>query len=161
MNTMLRNYIPISGPATREPCRGDEPVLRLSLGFCPRWFRERLGIDFSSRWHHDPLYRYDTLYQMKKHLNKTFPDVPEFWLDEKNGFESRCATISGVFGIKLIPMLYGLRVQYRQDDWPDNLPHDYLSREALAALEPFDLSQLEPIDDLLSQIGRASCRERV
>jgi len=31
----LRNHIPLSAPATREPCTGDEQDLRVSLGFVP------------------------------------------------------------------------------------------------------------------------------
>jgi hypothetical protein len=55
----LRNHIPIGGPATREAFIGDESDLKVSLGFTPRWFSERLGIDFSKKWHMDPVYRYD------------------------------------------------------------------------------------------------------
>jgi len=35
----LRNHIPLSAPATREPCTGDEADLRVLL-----------GIDFSRQW---------------------------------------------------------------------------------------------------------------
>ena len=38
----LRNHIPISGPATREPIVGDEAELRVSLGFTPKWYVDRL-----------------------------------------------------------------------------------------------------------------------
>ncbi|MFO7637391.1 MAG: hypothetical protein R6W96_08790, partial [Clostridia bacterium] len=65
----LKNHIPVSGPATREPMDGDEPDFRISLGFVPRWYHQRLGIDFSQTWHTDPVYRYDALLLMKRHLH--------------------------------------------------------------------------------------------
>ena len=73
--TRLRNHIPLSGPATREPCTGDEPFLRVSLGFVPRWYHKRLGIDFSQQWHTDPVHRYDTLVAMKTFLHEIFPPL--------------------------------------------------------------------------------------
>lgn len=148
----LRNHIPISGPGTREPCDGTEPDLRVSLGFCPRWFHRRLGIDFSERWHEDPVYRYGTLVDMKTSLAGLFPAVPAFRLRQENGVESACATVSGVYGIKLIPRLYGLDVQYRPDDWPDNLPGAVLPRERLAALKLFDVAGLKPMERLMAQM---------
>ena len=72
----LRNHIPISGPATREPASGDEPFVRVSLGFTPRWYHARLGIDFGERWHLDPALRYETLVAAKEHLHRCFPQVP-------------------------------------------------------------------------------------
>jgi len=148
----LRNYIPISGPATREPCQGDEPDLRVSLGFCPRWYHQRLGIDFGERWHQDPVYRYETLIRMKSALHAAFPDVPQFQPRTVAGAEWRCATISGVYGIKLIPMLYGLGIQYKADDWPDNVQGDFLSKEKLARLKPFELENLPPLVNLMAQM---------
>lgn len=113
MKGQLRNHIPLGGPATREPVRGDEPALRVSLGFMPQWYQRRLGVDFSKRWHTDPLYRYEALHTMKTNLYACFPEVPDFTPQyNERGIEPACATISGVFGIKLIPMLYGLDVQY-------------------------------------------------
>jgi hypothetical protein len=154
MDYRLRNYIPISGPATREPLVGDEPDLRLSIGFCPRWFHNRLGIDFSRCWHTDPDYRYATLVRMKTCLHETFPDLPNFRLSQVNGVEQHCATISGVYGIKLIPMLYGLDIAWRTDDWPDNQAHQFLSKEALSQLQPFAVAELPPLIELLAQMDQ-------
>ncbi|MFO7635762.1 MAG: hypothetical protein R6W96_00450, partial [Clostridia bacterium] len=138
----LKNHIPVSGPATREPVNGDEPDFRISLGFVPRWYHQRLGIDFSKAWHTDPVYRYDALLLMKRHLHETFPMIPGFRPAlRENGIEPSCATLSGVFGIKLMPMLYGMQVKYSNDDWPDNLAGDVLSKEHLAGLAPFDLDR--------------------
>ena len=150
---MLRNHIPISGPATREPFIGDEPDLRVSLGFIPRWYHERLSIDFSEKWHTDPLYRYETLVKMKTCLQELFPLAPNFKTAFDNrGIETTCATISGVFGIKLIPMVYGLDVKYTSDDWPDNRTGQFLSKEQLMNLEPFDVSRTPVMVQLMKQM---------
>ena len=79
----LRSYIAPGAPATRRPCDGTEAALRIEFGFTPRWYRERLGIDFSERWHLDPQYRRETVVAMKQELNRRFPglglggDAPE------------------------------------------------------------------------------------
>lgn len=151
--TRLRNHIPLSGPATREPCTGDEPFLRVSLGFVPRWYHKRLGIDFSQQWHTDPVHRYDTLVAMKTFLHEIFPAVayfePRF---NGNNIEETCATISGVHGIKLIPMVYGLEAQYFEDNWPDNLPGDVLSKERLSQPDPFDVAETPVMKQLFGQM---------
>lgn len=149
----MRNHIPLSGPATREPFIGDEPELRVTLGFVPRWYYERLEVDFSKKWHTDPIYRYEMLLKMKKYLHNTFPTVPFFKveLDEK-GIEKTCATISGVHGIKLIPMIYGLDAKYCKDDWPDNLPGQILSKESLSNLKFFDIKNSPVILQLMEQM---------
>ncbi len=149
----LRNHIPLSAPATREPYTGDEADLRVSLGFVPRWYHKRLGIDFSQQWHTDPVYRYETLVRMKIHLHQSFPTVPYFkpcYIDK--GIEPACATISGVYGIKLIPMVYGMETQYFADNWPDNLADQFLAKEHLAKLEPFDVSKTPVIVQMLEQM---------
>lgn len=152
-NIKLRNHIPISGPATREPCTGDEPYLRLSLGFTPGWYHRLMGVDFSEHWHTDPVYRYGTLLTMKKTLHGMFPDIPYFCpvLDER-GIEHSCATLSGVYGIKLIPMLYGQKVRYFNDDWPDNMANDFISKEELSKLSPFNLESLPAYCALMDQM---------
>ncbi len=128
----LRNHIPLAGPATREPCDGSESPLRVSLGFTPRWYHQRLGVDFGKRWHTDPHYRYDTLVAMKEYLHSCFPDVPYFVPRyDTEGREPSCATISGVYGILLIPMLYGAVPSYSEDGWPD--AHPVLSADDIRA----------------------------
>ncbi|MBN2558550.1 MAG: hypothetical protein JXB33_07345 [Clostridia bacterium] len=148
----LRNHIPISGPATREPYSGDEPDLRVSLGFIPRWYHARLGIDFSQKWHTDPLYRYEALVKMKMYLHESFPSLPYFNTNFENGIEKTCATISGVHGIKLIPMIYGLDVRYFADDWPDNLPGQFLSKEHLENLSAPDPASSPAVRQLMGQM---------
>lgn len=138
MNTTnLRNHIPLAGPATREPCDGNESPLRVSLGFTPRWYAQRLGIDFSEHWHTDPEYRYESLIKMKEYLHGCFPMVEYFTPHyDEAGIEHSCATISGVFGILLISMLYGAQPIYGEDTWPDAKP----------VFGPEDIEQLPTID---------------
>ena len=57
----LRSYIAPGAPATRSPCDGSESPLRIEFGFTPRWYRDRVGVDFSERWHTDPLHRAATV----------------------------------------------------------------------------------------------------
>jgi hypothetical protein len=146
----LRNHIPIGAPARREPFVGDEPDLRVSLGFSPSWFNKRLGIDFAERWHLDPVYRYETLLEMKRELNTTFPMVLDFQVKMEDGIERTCATISGVHGIMLVPMLYGIEPLYRVDRWPDAKEGMHIDKARLEHLKPFDL-HTHPIMVQLSQ----------
>jgi len=71
----LRNHIPLSGPATREPCDGTESRLRVSVGFTLLWYRDRLGVDFGEKWHNNPEYRYTSLVKMKEYLHLHFHDI--------------------------------------------------------------------------------------
>lgn len=152
MDYRLRNHIPISAPATREPLIGDEPDLRISMGFVPRWFHKRLGIDFSEKWHLDPIYRYETLVIMKEYLHKLFPMIPYFTPQYENGIEFTCATISGVHGAMLISLIYGLEVVYYKDGWPDLKPGNHLTKEEIENLKPFDLYNIPVITQLLEQM---------
>ena len=154
----LRNHIPISGPATREPLTGDEPFLRVSLGFTPRWYHERLGIDFGERWHVDPAHRYETLVAAKEHLHRCFPQVPAFTPCYRGGVEPTCATISAVHGIMLIPMLYGLEPVYRKDGWPDAAAGGKAAGEQLDRLEPLDPASHPVVRQLLEQMGEIERR---
>jgi hypothetical protein len=82
----LRNHIPLSGPATREPCDGSESPMRVSLGFTPNWYHVRLGIDFGESWHLDPEYRYNQSLRMRELLSELFPTVEYFrirWRDAR------------------------------------------------------------------------------
>ena len=149
----LRHHIPIAAPSTREPLRGDEPYVRVSLGFTPRWYHARLGVDLGERWHLDPEYRYRTIVQMKTHLHETFPSVPEFAPDvDDHGAERAAATISGVYGILVIPMLYGLEPVYQTDNWPDVAARSALSKEEISALPPADPASAPHIRELMRQM---------
>jgi len=154
----LRNHIPLAAPATREPTDGTEPYLRVSLGFTPRWYRSRLGIDFSEPWHRDPVYRYKTLIQMKELLHNLFPSVPYFTprysgrAYEGKKIEPTCATISGVNGIMTLPAIYGIPIVYSRDGWPDAQAGMHIPKEELAKLKPFDLDQNPVVQDIFRQM---------
>jgi len=110
----LRNHIPISGPARREPADGSETALRVSLGFEPAWYHQRCGINFSRRWHTDPHYRHDSLVRMKAELHRAFPLVT-YWNPER---QDDTWTLSGCYGAYIIPQVFGCRLQYAADRWP-------------------------------------------
>lgn len=148
--SQLRNHIPLAGPATREPCDGTEERLRVSLGFTPRWYHERLGIDFGEIWHTDPNYRYESLVTMKEYLHTRFPSVSYFTPHYENGIESACATISGVFGILLIPMIYGAEPMYAPDAWPDAKP--ILTLDDTRNLPPVNLDDNKTFRQLAEQM---------
>ncbi len=152
----LRNHIPLSGPATREACDGTESRLRVSLGFTPLWYRDRLGIDFGEKWHNDPEYRYNSLIEMKEYLHKHFPSIPYFTPVYKDGIEPTCATISGVYGILLISMIYGAKPVYAKDSWPDAKP--IFSLEDIQNLPAIDLDTNETFQKLWSQMEEISLR---
>ena len=148
----LRNHIPLGAPATREPYDGSEADLRVSLGFDPRWYRDRVGVDFGESWHLNPEYRYSSLVAMKEHLHRLFPSVPYFKPEYTDGVERRCATISGVNGIMVVSMLYGLSPLYREDAWPDAEGGKHLSKEELIDLPPIDLESHPAVRQLMEQI---------
>jgi hypothetical protein len=151
----LRNHIPISAPATREPCDGSESPLRVSLGFTPRWYHQRLGIDFAEEWHLEAAYRYETLVTMKRHLHECFPLVPYFQPQYRgNGIEPSCATISGVFGIMLISAIYGLEIDYRSDNWPDARGGATLSKDELISNAAPDVGSAPIVQQLFGQMDQ-------
>ncbi len=150
MGYQLRNHIPLAGPATREPCDGSESRLRVSMGFTPRWYHDRLGIDFDQKWHLDPEYRYASMVNMKELLHAKFPTIPYFTPRYTNGIEPTCATISSVYGILLIPMLYGAQPLYTVDGWPDAKP--IFSFQDLKELPEIDLESSTVFQQLLSQM---------
>jgi len=110
----LRNHIPISGPARREPVDGSETPMRVSLGFEPAWYHRRCGVDFSERWHTDPVYRHKTLAAMKAELVCTFPGVP-YWDTART---DDTWTLSGVYGAYPVAYMLGCTLQYAPDRWP-------------------------------------------
>lgn len=159
----LRNHIPLSAPATREPCTGEESYLRLSLGFTPKWYRENLGIDFSEEWHLDPLYRYKALSQMKTALEELFPGHPvpgteNFKQEDRTSQEAEkavSASISGVYGIMLMSGIYGIQLVYRKDNWPDAVSGSRKTKEELKDLPEFDeeyLLKLPIVQNLFKQM---------
>ncbi len=143
----LRSYIAPGAPATRRPCDGTEPPLRIEFGFTPRWYRARLGIDFSERWHLDPQYRRETVVAMKQELNRRFPglglggDAPE----------DTPANLDGVHGALLFAQAFGMPAEYYADNWPAALPQ-HLTEAQTAELEPPSLPDTPVFAQLLEQM---------
>lgn len=159
---MLLNFIPIGAPATRCPAEGEVRSFRASLGFIPQWYMQRLEISFGARWHDDHIYRYETLVQMKRLLHEKFPSLPEFMprVNEK-GYDPDCATLSGVYGSKVVSMLYDFPVCFPENDWPGDVSNRPISEETLRCLQPIDLDsnpfmeRLErQMDEMERQFGR-------
>jgi hypothetical protein len=121
----------------------------VSLGFTPKWYRDRLGIDFAEAWHLDPVYRYEQSIHMRQLLQELFPSVDYFRLCLRDGVSQgsiypECATISSVYGIMLVSSCYGLRLVYRPDNWPDAAGGVHLDKGTLTDLVargPFDFTQ--------------------
>lgn len=144
----LRNHIPISAPARREPADGTESAMRVSLGFEPAWFHERCGVDFTARWHKDPLYRYESLKAMKAELTKRFPQVP-YW---DTTYEDDLATISGCYGAYVIAQVFGLPLRYAPDRWPVLEPGNTLSIEEAEQLDAEILLNGPFVEELFGQM---------
>ena len=144
----LRNHIPISAPARREPADGTESDMRVSLGFEPAWFHRRCGIDFSEHWHKDPYYRYESLKMMKAELVKAFPTVS--YLDIS--CEDDLATISGCYGAYVTTQVFGMPLRYAPDRWPVCNPEKTLSLKEIEGLDTEKLIQGPFVEELFHQM---------
>jgi hypothetical protein len=142
----LRSYIAPGAPATRHPCDGGESPLRVEYGFTPRWYHHRLGIDFTERWHLDPLHRHETLVSMRTELDRTFPEMKV-----GSGPSPIMAGLDGVHGALIMAQIFGVTAEYYPDNWPA-ARHDYLSPEAIANLEMPDLSCAPVLVQLFKQM---------
>ena len=144
----LRNYIPIASPARREPADGSEPPFRVSLGFEPRWYTKRCDVDFASRWHRDPVYRFDTLKEMKSALVRGFPGISHW--DPQD--DSDLATISGVFGAYPVPHAFGIPLVYGRDRWPALDPGRRLSVKEIERLDVVKVLQSPVVEEVFQQM---------
>jgi len=144
----LRNHIPISGPARREPADGTESAMRVSLGFVPAWYQRRCGVDFSERWHRDPRTRYRALETMKAELIRAFPTIPYWKLENRDDL----ATISGLYGAYPIPHVFGMPLEYAPDRWPDLNPQHRLGIGEIESLEPDSVLQSPVVEEILRQM---------
>lgn len=143
----LRSFIAPAAPATRAPCDGSEPDLRIEYGFTPKWYRESCGIDFGETWHLDPRYRRETLAAMRAELNRRFPELR---LGGERP-EDTPATIDGVHGALTIAKIFGVGATYYSDNWPA-AQHDYLTDAQAATLAVPDLSANPVMVQLFEQI---------
>jgi Uroporphyrinogen decarboxylase (URO-D). len=150
--TKLKGYIPLAAPLNWEPATGDEPPFRVLMSFTTNWFTNRTGVNFSMPYHTDPTYRFNCLLRMKEYIKKTFPQIPYFSEHDKGGFEQECATVSGVFGVCLVAMVYGLKVTYSNSNWPAIDPGSHLSVDSIKKLKPFDLTENPVVIQLLDQM---------
>jgi hypothetical protein len=144
----LRNHIPISGPARREPADGTETAMRVSLGFEPAWYHRRCGVDLGEQWHKDPRYRHDALVTMKAELHRAFPMVDAWNLDDPSG----TWTMSGVYGAYVIPQVFGCTLQYAADRWPAIIGRPTRSLAEWAALDPDELLASPFVAELFGQM---------
>ena len=147
-NLQLRGYIPPTAPLNMEPATENEPPLRPVYGFTVNWFHQRIGTDYSEKYHTDPEYRYLCLKEAQKHLAESFPDS----VFSNHCRNSECATISGVYGVCLVAMLYGLKPIYYKNNWPAIAPTDCLSVDEIKKLKPFDLSNSPIVEQLINQM---------
>ena len=143
----LRSYIAPGVPATRAPCDGTESAMRVEFGFTPRWFHQRCGIDFSERWHTDPLYRRETTVLMRNELNQSFPSLSLGGPDP----QQVPATLDGIHGALVMAMIFGIPVEYYHDNWPA-ARHAFLSESAIAALETPNLDSSPVFAQIIGQM---------
>jgi hypothetical protein len=143
----LRSFIAPACPATRAPCDGSESAMRVEFGFTPRWYHERLGIDFGERWHLDPLYRRETDVAMRKELNRCFPELQPGGPDP----DDVPASLNGVHGGAFMTLLFGLPARYDSANWPAALP-EYLSPKQAAGLQPPKLEEVPAFSQVISQM---------
>jgi hypothetical protein len=86
---------------------------------------------------------------MKSYLHECFPSVPYFVPVFEDGREAACRTISGVFGVMLVPMLYGIEPVYREDNWPDAKGGSHLPKEEIERIISLRPSgKLRPLEEL-------------
>ena len=152
----LRSYIAPGAPATRTPCDGTETDLRVEFGFTPRWYHQHLGIDFTERWHVDPLYRHASVVSMRHELNRRFPGLRLGGDDPVR----TTATLDGVHGAVVVSSLFGIPAEYYADNWPA-ATHAYLSEKQIASLDvpavadnPVMCQILEQMDVIEREFGR-------
>ncbi len=151
----LISYISPGAPARRRPADGDEPFLRPELGFTPKWYREKLGIDFGERWHTDPSYRRQTVVGMREELRRRFPDTS---IGGINRPDTPPDLLTGLYGTCLVAGIYGVPIVYAEDNWP-NCQHEYLTDEEVESLEPPDLDTSPLFRDLMKQVDWIATQE--
>lgn len=144
----LRNHIPIGAPARREPADGTESPMRVSLGFEPKWYAQRCGVDLSARWHSDPLYRHATLLAMQAELQRAFP-AATCW-DRVRADDTW--TISGVYGSYFVAQVFGCELAYAPDRWPAIARRPELSLAELTALKREHLLHAPAVAELDRQM---------
>lgn len=157
MKKQLKGYIPLGAPLNWEETAPNEPKAKTMTGFTTNWFAQRTGADFSERFHKDPEYRFETILKMKKYIYETFPDSACFREHDQGGFEQECATISNVYGVCLVAMLYDMEPVYFPNNWPAIHPKQQFTVEQVMKLKPIDVENHPVVQQLFEQMD---CIER-
>jgi hypothetical protein len=126
----------------------------LAMGLTPRLLYERFGLDLGERFHHDVLYRIETLMQVDRLVWESFR---ELGLGHEKPFPR--AAIEP-FGHRFVPALYGCAIRYAAGEEPAAvtraLDPDELSR--LPAWTPESLLAREEVHEVLAQAETARKR---
>lgn len=154
MNKQLRATIGIAAPARREAADGSEEALRVVLGFEPRWYHVRCGVDFGPRWHDDPSYRRETLVAMRAELQRAFPTAHQWRGDEARDVN----TIAGCHGVGVMPAAFGMKLRYYADRWPHPEPGQELDDARVDALDPEAILSSDFVAGVMGQIDEMSAR---
>lgn len=133
--TQLVSYIALAAPATRRPATGKEPFLRPEIGFTPKWFRQNLDVDFGERWHRDPAYRRQSIVAMGHEVRKRFGNLEIGAVVDP---DEPADLLTGVFGTSFVAAIYGVPIDYQEENWPWST-HKYLTDDEVSRLEPPDL----------------------
>ena len=151
----LISYIAPAAPATRRVAEGNEPFLRPEVGFTPKWYREKLGIDFGEQWHTDPAYRRETVIAMRDELRQRFPGTRIGGIDRPN---APLDLLTGAYGASAVAAIYGVPIVYAEDKWP-NCEHQYLADDEIDDLEPPDLDANPFFRQLMAQVDWIAAKE--
>ncbi len=149
----LISYIAPGAPARRKPATGDEPYLRPEIGFTPKWFRQRLDIDFGASWHTNPAYRRDTVVSMRDELLRRFPGFQFSWMDE-----GALDLLTGMYGGCPIPAIFGMETLFSRDGWPD-AKRAYIGEDEMARLQAPDLDVNPFFQEMMRQVDWIAQRE--
>lgn len=144
----LVSYIALSAPATRRPGSREEAFLRPEFGFTPKWYRDAVGVDFGARWHLDPGYRRDALVTMAREVRRRFPALPIGQVEDP---EAPTDLLTGVHGASFVALLYGIPIEYQDDNWPWSA-RQHLDGPAVDRLEPPDLDRSAAFAALMEQL---------
>ncbi len=129
------------------PDRVGKPVPpKIHLSFTPRWFARRMELDYGPAWHTDPIYRQKSFVRMAEKLNREFPSL------KPGGDTTRIiGGISQIGSCTPMAALFGQRVEYGADRWPDNKGRT-LTDEETDALEVADILDHPFYLDLVRQM---------
>lgn len=144
----LISYIAPGAPATRRPAHGNEAFLRPEIGFTPAWYRQALSIDFGERFHTNPAYRRECVLKMRAELKRRFPETRIGGIEKADG---PLDLLTGTYGGCTVAAIYGVRVLYDEDHWPDTA-RDFLTDEEVARLEPPNLDRNPHFQNLMDQV---------